>query len=154
MDLDSPELPKFNIPSLYGLKEEYKIDKVGSCNGLICIRAFYPKSHNYRRLFRFMVCTGFYLFPGLDPKHHAIEFSTFGFGYDSLNQDYKIVAIFNNYEEGGIVNDGFGILIFSLKGNSWRLIEKDGEFLSQNSLDEPENGVVINNNLLHWILLL
>ncbi|CAK8563500.1 unnamed protein product [Lathyrus sativus] len=111
-----------NDPS-YLLSDFVRIDRVvGSCNGLLCLIGSYSsqdewlcfwnpamrtKSENFRLLFS-------------DLFFRRREFK-FSFGYDILNETYKVVAFMVEIELGGNLKSV--VKVFSSGDNSWRDIQ-------------------------------
>ncbi|KAF9609945.1 hypothetical protein IFM89_019348 [Coptis chinensis] len=99
---------------LKGFKENFRIkcgwicfELVGTVNGLIC---FSPESHDYESA-PYYICnpiTRDYLMPPTSPKKHIDPIAS-GFGFDSLNNEYKLLRILRNFSE-----DGNEVEIFNL----------------------------------------
>ncbi|KAL3506321.1 hypothetical protein ACH5RR_031703 [Cinchona calisaya] len=93
----------FNCPMKYSPKSVTAI--MGSCNGLVCIgidnRNLYLWNPSIRK-FNKLPDSGF----------KYISFVLFGFGYDKLNDDYKVIGIGNTE-----------VKLYSWKTNSWKIIE-------------------------------
>ncbi|CAI9117700.1 OLC1v1019151C1 [Oldenlandia corymbosa var. corymbosa] len=91
---------------------------LGSCNGLICVRTLFDE------LFLCNPCTKKHKkLPHLGTKWGYMG-AEFGFGYDALNDDYKVIGVSHYVNE---------IIVYSLKTDSCRRIEDfkavlDGEF--------------------------
>ncbi|KAH7849046.1 hypothetical protein Vadar_012208 [Vaccinium darrowii] len=88
---------------------------VGSCNGLVCI------------YFRELIDTFYIWNPSTRETHFLSAFekkhiggTSFGFGYDSSNDDYKVVRVY-------YVGDQLEVEVYSLRKDSWRRI---GDFPS------------------------
>ncbi|KAL2898843.1 F-box protein CPR1 [Bienertia sinuspersici] len=84
--------------------------------------------------------------PSKDHRLGIFSVNVIGFGYDCLNDDYKVVEI--------VEYDLFGLrirdtLVYSLKKNSWRVNESVS--LPIISLKINETGALVNNHLLHWL---
>ncbi|KAI8572530.1 hypothetical protein RHMOL_Rhmol01G0206600 [Rhododendron molle] len=108
---------------------------VGSCNGLVCI------------YFWELVDT-FYIWNPSTRETHALsafgkEFvvgTSFGFGYDSPNDDYKVVRV-------AFVEGRHEVEVYSLRKDSWRRI---GDFPSQLITNYfVEAGKLVNGSI-HW----
>lgn len=137
-NLDVLDDPAVKIPS-------FGIDPfvVGSCNGLLCIQSYSPyclvllnpSTGSSRKI------------PSLLPPR-KFSAMNFGFGYDSQNDDYKIVRIVDRYSVGILGPEMDRILhVYSLKANSWEMIERTSP---QDSMRSRENGVLMENHLFHW----
>lgn len=88
------------------------------------------------------------------------SYANFGFGFDDANDDYKIVGveIYMGSEEEEDEEDeddedyvAVGVMrevkVYSLKSDSWSLVEKT---FAEDSTEYKESGVVIDNHLVHW----
>lgn len=68
----------------------------------------------------------------------------FGFGYDHLNDDYKVVLAKSVSSYGRLDK---GVIVYSLKTNSWRKIEDFRETICHQGLGKFVKGV------LHWTVM-
>ncbi|KAL3620058.1 hypothetical protein CASFOL_034970 [Castilleja foliolosa] len=110
---------------------------VGSCRGIICVSLdevnlvlWNPSIRKHRRVP--------YLHLGPETGCYMKD----GFGYDELNDDYKVVAIlFGIFQECP-----FRVLLYSLKANRWKRIE---DFKHGVPLD---NSAKYANGKLHWLV--
>ncbi|KAJ8767557.1 hypothetical protein K2173_017626 [Erythroxylum novogranatense] len=128
---DNPVMVKVNATSSMSLRNW--VDVVGSCNGIVCI------APDENMLFLFNPSTG-------ESKRIAEEHNSgleaadgicsYGFGYVSTSDDYKVVRI----DDGSIVS------IYSLRTDSWRRL---GNFPYDNSVFE--SGLLLNG-FVHWAL--
>ncbi|CAI9104453.1 OLC1v1003122C1 [Oldenlandia corymbosa var. corymbosa] len=98
------------------LQHPESVTVVGSCNGLVCF---------YNRIGELVLrnpCTREYKkLPdtGIGGGNEAGSSWIFGFGYDNLNDDYKLVGIY-----WGLYSDpDCKIILYSLKNNSWRKMD-------------------------------
>lgn len=129
------ELSDFNYP----MKVEYDegFSPVGSINGLICLVHGY---HSPKHLFLWNPSIRKYKkFSNSRPKFRY-DACMYGFGYDELHDDYKIVGIFCIY--GRSLHIDFKI--YSLKGDSWRMIP-----YSHGGMCFSRRSVFVNGKL-HW----
>ncbi|KAI5660652.1 hypothetical protein M9H77_19975 [Catharanthus roseus] len=114
-------------------KPHVSFNLVGSCNGLLCIHDVLVDN-----LFLYNPWTKKTWIVPLD--HEDIDsFPTkvsHGFGYDDINDDYKIVRI-SNYCE---------VKVYSLKLNSWKRVEGFPYTISYTC-----NNGVLSNGSLHWL---
>ncbi|XP_021750762.1 F-box protein CPR30-like isoform X3 [Chenopodium quinoa] len=95
---------------------EYEdVEFFNSCNGVICISDYHkidvflfnPLTKSYRKL------------PvKRNPKH---DFVLFGFGYDSNNDDYKVLRILQRHNCGKSSHDE--VQLYSLNNNSWKSVQ-------------------------------
>lgn len=137
--LDLPEAPAVKLPS-FGIEPSV----VGSCNGLLCIQIYRPyclvllnpSTGSYRKI------------PSLLPPRRCSALS-FGFGYDSRTDDYKVVRLAERHPSLGFFGRQMDriVQVFSLSTNSWEVIEWASP---QDSMGDRENGACVRNNLLHW----
>ncbi|CAI9117836.1 OLC1v1019321C1 [Oldenlandia corymbosa var. corymbosa] len=79
---------------------------VSSCNGLVCMKT------NNSVLLLFNPCTR--KFKKLPQTGLEYRTADFGFGYDKLNEDYKVFGIYH------LISSRTEIRVYSLKNNSWR----------------------------------
>ncbi|XP_074283750.1 F-box protein CPR1-like [Silene latifolia] len=127
-DLDSPENPlaPLPVPNL----RDWSI--IGSCNGLLLIRCG-PYNANFILM---NPSTGFYTVIPYDGG--PADRCSYGFGYDAINDDYKIV----------ILQDWNGINVVNLKDKLWRNLDDE--------LDDVPVGrqaaSVCHNHLCHWLI--
>ncbi|XP_022751116.1 F-box protein CPR30-like [Durio zibethinus] len=97
---------------------------VGSCNGLLCLTTY---DQIYGTVVLWNISTGDYkVLPNelvkLPPTWGEVEQVTFyGFGYDSINDDYKLVRIVQDIDLSRspplLVEE---VKVYSLKANTWR----------------------------------
>ncbi|KAM5580277.1 F-box/kelch-repeat protein [Rosa sericea] len=120
--------PPFDIPN---------IEIVGSCNGLIClVLDIYAKES-----FIFMLwnpCTGESQVLPLPPLHSSQQ-CFFGFGFDSITDDYKVIL--GSYKSGHEI-----VVVFTLKTGSWRNLQRLNRYFEVNW-----TGCLVNE-ALHWVL--
>lgn len=142
--LDSPEYPATKVVHFEGFRFN---SIVGSCNGLIlCICGEAPHLHivlvnpstmRYRRV------------PNLQVPQNYMDVS-YGFGFDSGSNDYKVVRIvhlFYGYANGSAFN-GRQVMVYSFRNDSWKMVEED---VCLHKKPAHRNGVLVNNKL-HWLL--
>nr|XP_017217798.1 PREDICTED: F-box protein CPR30-like isoform X2 [Daucus carota subsp. sativus] len=87
----------------------------GAAKGLVCVAKeemneivlFNPATRKARKLPSAL--------PEFPRSFHSVETSICGFGYDHVNDDYKVVKI----AECQIQFRGFMVIVYSLKSNSW-----------------------------------
>lgn len=135
VDFDSQDSVYLDLPVNFS---SYITEMLGSCNGLVC------------------VCDDNYIafWNPSTRKHHALPVSpvqisgfkilVYGFGYDEINDDYKLLRIVQYVNE----NDGSyksEVVIFSLRMNEWRKIEDFPYHLCY----RREWGVFVSG-ALHW----
>ncbi|KAM3358727.1 hypothetical protein P3S68_021660 [Capsicum galapagoense] len=124
----------------YPVKQPKRIVRVlGSVNELICYRIWFnslvlwnPSTGKYKQL------------PDLMPTQMVTTGYCFnyGFGYDEVHNDYKIVALFREISKHCV-----DAKIYSLKSDSWRILDDaQGEMLYDGS------GKLVNGKL-HWVTI-
>ncbi|XP_058733921.1 F-box/kelch-repeat protein At3g23880-like [Vicia villosa] len=122
----SQSIPPFNSlhnhPS-YRLIDFVSVDRVvGSCNGLIClISSSYLSQDEWLCFWNPATRTkseNFRIFSDLYSLRQDFKFS---FGYDILNETYKVVGFMAEIELGGNLKNV--VKVFSLGDNSWRDIQ-------------------------------
>ncbi|XP_071697516.1 F-box/kelch-repeat protein At3g23880-like [Rutidosis leptorrhynchoides] len=121
----------------YPLKQLQKsVSIVGSCNGLLCIAIDEDKlfiwNPTTRRSNRLPYC-GFEPGPGW--------YVSYGFGYDTLTDDYKVVGIPCVYP--GVECDT-KVKIYSLRTGNWKEV---GDFPHKSLLNDDGK---FSNGALHW----
>ncbi|KAK3018504.1 hypothetical protein RJ639_003589 [Escallonia herrerae] len=118
-------LDALHIPIELKILNNAKVTVLGSCDGLCLLQGgpndddavlFNPSTRKYRCL----PAT-----PIEYPKKCANYFLSFGFGYDLVNDDYKVLKTteFRNKRDGWIST---GAKVFSLKSNSWKTVQNFG----------------------------
>lgn len=144
--------PSFNwlpLPDPYKSHPNRHTYTVGCCNRLVCISE--------------IVNTRFVLvnpsigtlietapFDHLKTRKHKPTSASFGFGYDACNDDYKIVGVMEYYVRNSIVRE---VAVFSLRNNSWRVVETTkSSKKSAYTMEKDQNGILLDNHLLHWIV--
>lgn len=110
---------------------------LGSCNGLICLTSMSFK------LMLWNPSTGKHKEFQDSFVHCAVNcYIRYGFGYDGVNDDYKVVKIFSfPRNEGKYENK---VKIYSLKTDSWKM----GEGFDSGYVN-PQSGMFLNG-YLHW----
>ncbi|XP_076909122.1 F-box/kelch-repeat protein At3g06240-like [Bidens hawaiensis] len=110
---------------------------IGSCNGILCL-------HNNTSITLRNLLVRRKL---IVPLHPPLKSSTYGsslvlgFGFDSITDDYNIVAVANNR----------GAFIYSLKTDSWSVIPSPSARLSVTYNVETEVSACFFNGILHWV---
>ncbi|KAK1367169.1 F-box domain-containing protein [Heracleum sosnowskyi] len=118
---------------------------VGSCNGLLClyqkktdIFLWNPGTRKCRVLPT--APTDFVRPYDIDPTFIR------GFGYDAVNDDYKVLRILNPYGRDNLT--GSKVVVYSLKTNSWRRLQS----ISNHFRLSPSCGMFVGG-ALHWITI-
>ncbi|KAJ4829568.1 hypothetical protein Tsubulata_021957, partial [Turnera subulata] len=111
---------------------------VGSCNGLVCISL----DRKLNDVVLWNPTTGvFKQLPKPEDTSYYCGCPAYGFGYDSVSDDYKIFS-FSVLASG---SDETKTQIFSLKANSWKKISNEKE-----SVDVGGHKGLFLNGALHW----
>lgn len=123
------------------LQSKYpRLSFVGCCNGLVCI------SEGSRDLILFNPSTRkSKILPNSGIDAGKFKHMTYGFGYDEIPDDYKVVAI-GYFCPYGMACQTI-VKVYSLRTNSWKNIQGyEGGFISSCS------GVFVNG-ALHWLVV-
>ncbi|XP_058782666.1 F-box/kelch-repeat protein At3g23880-like [Vicia villosa] len=102
----------------YSPFEHYLHYIVGSCDGILCLADF----HN---TFVVLWNPSIRKFKELPPfeKPQVAGSAKFGFGYDHLSHNYKVVVLYNSYR-CDVIEDTTKIKVYNLRTNSWRSFQK------------------------------
>ncbi|XP_059631104.1 F-box protein CPR1-like [Cornus florida] len=168
MDFDSFDRAiKLNHP----LESTHNLKVLGSCNGLLCLSEtedehivlWNPWTRKHQKIpvspIEFpgklpVGPIGFprklpYLSPFAPPAPRIFgtcEFIVYGFGYDCVSDDYKLVRMVQFF--GYSVNSFYSeVKVYSLKANSWRRIQGFPYYLRHHGV----NGVLVSG-ALHWVV--
>ncbi|KAL2932418.1 F-box protein CPR1, partial [Bienertia sinuspersici] len=135
---------------------------VGCSRGLFCL------STNHSNIYDWIIlnpCTGEVSNNiSMSYSNQKPNFLYRGFGYDSLNDDYKLILVEYYYRNSDLFysiihykriryNATRNIRVFSMKANSWRCIENNTE-ISIFEVRKPtnvKNSVLLDNCLMHWL---
>ncbi|CAA7030982.1 unnamed protein product [Microthlaspi erraticum] len=152
--LDSPEDKVSDVD--HPLQSGGLTEVFGSVNGLVGLAnspvdmaLFNPSTRKFHRL----------PIEPVDFPERLItrEYVLYGLGYDSANDDYKVVRMIQCKKDVGDDLVGYEIKVFSLKRNSWRRVELQFEmamkffYFYYRVLHRRQNGVQVRNSL-NWIL--
>ncbi|XP_017978242.1 PREDICTED: F-box/kelch-repeat protein At3g06240 [Theobroma cacao] len=122
---------------------------VGSCNGLVClyIDHHFPRTKIllYNPAVRVHKIIPESTLPG--PESRSVGHVLLGFGYDSVNNDYKVVRVvsLDCHKEGKLVSS-VKAEVYTLGMNSWREVEIPPGV--NFGLYEPQ---VFLNGAIHWL---
>ncbi|KAK9924296.1 hypothetical protein M0R45_032676 [Rubus argutus] len=127
------DLPRWCPSDVFSLELGSRMIIVGSCNGLICLQ----------------VSQGMFLLwnPCTRDTKMLPELTSFsdlkfyGFGYDSVTDDYKIIVGTESSASGSL---GTKVAVCTLKTGSWRTLEGLEHF------ELAQNGC-LSNGALHWL---
>ncbi|XP_074314819.1 F-box protein CPR1-like [Silene latifolia] len=168
IDIDSPDsVTTIPLPRTPDESKPRDIIIVGSIDGLICVGlrgggGTFPTSKHVlinpsTRVFREIP----YKRTPKVPFFGYISVS-FGFGFDDLNRDFKLVRITDVHDAKGPLGTVIKlreVIVYSLNENTWKLVEIvknriDEIFMARpNGLRERQNGILVKNHLLHWVFL-
>jgi len=125
---------------------------LGSCNGLLCLSNGEQEGE------------GTILYNPATRKHRELPFSSiefpdsdflllcerivYGFGYDHVHDDYKVVRIIQFFEQNPDLYDS-EVKVYSLKTGSWRRI---ADFPREYYLSYKRASGVYVNGYLHWVV--
>ncbi|KAI4317711.1 hypothetical protein L6164_025560 [Bauhinia variegata] len=102
----------------YPVKNKYRHDRIiGSCNGLLCFAIKGESVLLWNPSIRVSKKS-----PPLGNNWRPGCFTAFGLGYDRVNNDYKVVAVFCDPNTSDYF-DRTRVTIYSLATNSWRKIQ-------------------------------
>lgn len=112
-------LPTSAVTLEYPLKNRNRYDLiVGSCNGLLCFAIKQTHVLLWNPSLRISKKS-----PCLDNQRRGGSYTVFGFGYDHLTDNYKVVAIFC-YDSGDRGEYKTEVKVYTLGANSWRRIQE------------------------------
>lgn len=142
IDFDTFETAiRLSCPKVWVDGTEY----VGSCNGIVML-------YNGRDEFTLWnIATRRYIdvsIPAIHVSDHNYSF-IFGFGFDCVNEDYKVVKLLQNYHfSGRNKNDEFlkEVEVYSLKSNSWTRVQD----FPVDVRSIPRHATFVSG-VLHWI---
>nr|XP_011464542.1 PREDICTED: uncharacterized protein LOC105351549 [Fragaria vesca subsp. vesca] len=123
---------------------------VGNCNGLVCICGSKDADKHEE---------DFGLWNPTIQKFKRIPLSAFskftqkktffGFGYDSVNQDYKFVRL-AQFEDSGVATSS-EVQVYSLNSHSWKRIQDLPAHLNRDFELTSSEGVCVDG-ALHWLM--
>ncbi|XVF39336.1 hypothetical protein PTKIN_Ptkin01aG0026400 [Pterospermum kingtungense] len=130
-EIESDQLLSLGFASVNYLdipKELSHTKLVDSCNGILCLL---DGSQTHRSTMLWNISTGEYKVVELPYSWHQVNLLTlYGFGYDSFNDDYKVVRIVQ--KETNCVSGSPSLItevkVYSLKTNSWRSCEESPNY--------------------------
>ncbi|XP_026412545.1 F-box protein CPR1-like [Papaver somniferum] len=128
----------------------YFIDFLGSCNGVICLRICSPAVRDaHERGYPTEATDFFVVFNPLTREYkefrkpgHGYD-STYGFGYDSEIDDYKLVTISDYVRTGS-----FEIDVCKVRTDSWSSIQSTANYIF---CDGGKGHGVFFSGALHWL---
>ncbi|XP_042477613.1 F-box protein CPR1-like [Macadamia integrifolia] len=121
--------------------QNYVTDIVGSCNGLLCV---YNNDHE-EDIFLWNPSTRRHQKLPINPikSSSLAQFVVYGFGYEPITDDYKVVRVVDSFSKEVEVN------VYSLSTNSWRRVGDMPVHINAEG-DHYVSGVLVNS-ALHWI---
>ncbi|KAK9684511.1 hypothetical protein RND81_10G215000 [Saponaria officinalis] len=159
-DIDSPNssttASTIALPKTLGGWLEGNVSIIGSFNGLICVGLTLYEGEPHESSIQVLINPSTGLFREIPYNSLSVEGEfrvSFGFGYDDVNHDYKIVRVTENamhycpYAGYDLINRE--VTVYSLNQNKWKLVE----FVRRPkaSLDLFQKGLFMRNHLLHWV---
>lgn len=126
-----------------GLNRCFRI--LGSCNGLICISAYAIGGPAYVSNPITGEC---FMLPSKESTYANLS----GFGFDSSNNEYKLVRMVSKYPMQRIRDDDtWKAEIYTLGTNDWRELEVGNALISyaEDTLFQEFSNVLVNGSL-HW----
>ncbi|GLT33990.1 hypothetical protein SLA2020_085400 [Shorea laevis] len=115
----------------------------GSCNGLVCLT-------DPENAILCDISTKDYCKVRFPPYKETTVSLSYGFGYDSINDDYKVVRVdyFYSKQIESYTND---IQVYSLRKDSWNSPQSNTLSCIQNSCRFKEDDAVLLSGALHWV---
>ncbi|CAI9104150.1 OLC1v1002773C1 [Oldenlandia corymbosa var. corymbosa] len=130
---------------------------IGSCNGLVCIafrKAEVALWNPSIRDFRVLPYSPPVLLPDDDTNNGADNFYpiSYGFGYDDISDDYKVIRVANNFDDHPAVITSTKrkwqeVKVYNLKSDSWKTLS---DFPHVICLAAHKYGAAFVNHALHW----
>jgi F-box interacting protein len=111
--------PRFNCP-----KNLNNFSVIGSCNSLVCILNHDCLFRNHNNLYEFLIWNPSIIkykklpLEPVDDEHKRILRLHLGFGYDPVNNDYKVLRIVDFWDL-----EYFEVKVYSMQAHSWRRVE-------------------------------
>ncbi|XP_021740370.1 F-box protein CPR30-like [Chenopodium quinoa] len=142
--VDYPTLNRATVINCPFDCDSFETEIVGSCNGLLCladgIAAFIynPSTRKYRVL---------PVSPVEIPGFKELNRVVYGFGYDHVNDDYKLVRVIQMFSDNS--DDHVSeVKLYSLKANTWKRVR---EYSNKYYIGNSISGGVYLNGSLHWL---
>lgn len=121
IELDYPFSNTYPIELDYSMGYPYP-RLIGCCNGLLCIAYRRDRVYLWNPCIReFKILPKLDLFGVESRSGYDIEF---GFGYDHSTDDYKVVGISRFSGKGDPSGPESQVKVYSLRANSWRMIQE------------------------------
>jgi F-box interacting protein len=129
------------------------ITTVDTCNGLVCIRnhnddddgtaliIWNPLTRKYRKL-------------PFKPKEE-LSYNFFGFGYDRVNDDYKVLRLVEFYRRDGSGRRKYSLEVYSLRGHCWRMVKEEWPIVELSEFSGFfGRQAIFSNSAFHWLVSL
>ncbi|OMP01366.1 hypothetical protein COLO4_11924 [Corchorus olitorius] len=120
---------------------------VGSCNGLVCFDDYIDTGHIF-------LYNPFLNQHKTLPQPYQVPYEdrVIGFGYDSVNNDYKVVFWYKEYN-GALGYSNQFAQVYSLGMNCWRKVETPYHYYITPSFgnDSQRKAAVFLNGGIHWL---
>ncbi|KAK9716059.1 hypothetical protein RND81_06G208800 [Saponaria officinalis] len=132
----------FSTPtSTFTWSDSSVISVVGSSNGLLCVFVQTTDIHN-SDIHMCVLNPTTRLHRDIHVSYDDVRFNL-GFGFDPQTLDHKLVIVHADYKT-------LIARVFSLNTNSWNIIQT--QFPDTLILERCNSGVLVDHNLLHWIV--
>ncbi|XP_074273792.1 F-box protein CPR1-like [Silene latifolia] len=128
---------------------------LGSINGVVCISMYdkssvvlyNPSTKTHRFIPPFTPSTNTNPNFEINPEGTTFNFVVFGFGFDSVSGDYKLLRMIETCNDSGLLHGETSV--YNLRNDSWKCVNDQtrGEFVLQNSM-----GAFVNE-VLHFIAI-
>ncbi|XP_059641858.1 putative F-box protein At3g16210 [Cornus florida] len=123
---------------------------VGACNGILCL----CNRNNWKHFALWNPATREFkslpVFPRSFPPNVASSQETFGFGFDPITNDYKVVWIWNTLDDVMEMRYGpYQVAVYTLSTDSWRYLDVA---LPYSSIATPRSNTCING-VYHWFAI-
>lgn len=119
---------------------------VGSCNGIVCLTDNH--SHILKRIILWNPSIGLSVTLPLQRFSYKISNVILGFGFDSLNNDYKVIRIVYYSSNGGSLIVPPDVEIFELSKGAWRI--KNSESAPAYIVSKYSSQTVLEGSI-HWV---
>ncbi|XVF36897.1 hypothetical protein REPUB_Repub19eG0098500 [Reevesia pubescens] len=121
---------------------------LGSCNGLLCL---INEDQTYKTIVLWNISTGDYKVLSHESvelqRGQAQQVAFYGLGYDSINDDYKLVSIVQEIDYSRNPPLTSEVKVYSLKTNRWR--KSSTEEIPYYFFDSKRTGTFVSR-ALHW----
>ncbi|KAJ8425479.1 hypothetical protein Cgig2_028516 [Carnegiea gigantea] len=144
-------------PRVIGAETFYEMPMYGSnicgpCNGIYYLYHFgsyHDESHALWNpaISELKVLPPIMTKPNLSSNRTFAENEVYGFGYDTVTQDYKVVVLKGYCHEENEASAPWGVLIYSLMKDSWRYW---GDLTQYYDLEQSECYIVVNG-CFYWL---